>query len=82
MSDLDVHKDDYEGADDGCTKLWYKKFRTVLGNTDITCTPDDPVSISEVVNRSLGNNLLETLVEQSNVYHVQNADKYKSPQSP
>jgi hypothetical protein len=52
------------------------------GNTDITFTPDDPVSISEVVNRSLGNNLLEILVEQSNLYHVQNADKYKSPQSP
>jgi hypothetical protein len=45
-----------------------------LGNTSITYT----YSISEVVNRFLGNDFLEILVEQSNLYHAQNAEKCKN----
>jgi hypothetical protein len=49
-----------------------------LCNTCLTFTPDDPIRISEVVTRFLGNDFLEILVEQSNLYHTQNADKYKN----
>jgi hypothetical protein len=83
VSDSDVNTDDYDGdVDDG----WIKNddlsnLEQFLGNTGLTFTPDDATSISEVVSRLLGNHFLEILVEQSNLYHDRNADKYKTPQS-
>jgi hypothetical protein len=50
----------------------------VFGNTGLTFTPDGPTSISEVVNSFLRNNFLEILVEQSNLYHAQNAEKHRN----
>jgi hypothetical protein len=55
-----------------------RNLEQILGNTGLTFTPDDPTSISEVVDRFLENDFLEILVEQSNLYHAQSADKYKN----
>jgi hypothetical protein len=43
------------------------KFRTVLGDTSLTFTPDHPTSNSEVVNRFLGNNFM-TFLWSSDIY--------------
>jgi hypothetical protein len=58
-----------------------RNLEQFLGNTDHTFTSNDPTSTSEVVNSFLGNDFLKIVVEQSNLYHAQNADKYQTPQS-
>jgi hypothetical protein len=64
VSDSDVNIDDDDDLDDGWTK------------NGLTFTPNELTSVSEVVNRFLGNDFLDILVEQSDLYHAQNANKY------
>jgi PhoPQ-activated pathogenicity-related protein len=76
VSDSDVNID----VDDCWTNNDNLRFlEQFLGNTVITYTSDDSTNISEVVTRFLGNDFLEILAEKSNLYHAQNADKYKTP---
>jgi hypothetical protein len=76
VSDSDVNIDD---DDVDLTKNYdLRNLEQFLDNTGLTFTPVGPTSISEVVNCFLGNNFLEILVEQSNFYHAQNADKNKN----
>jgi hypothetical protein len=49
-----------------------------LGSICLTVTPGEPSSISEAVSHFLRNSFLEILVEESNLYHAQNAGKYKT----
>jgi hypothetical protein len=79
VSDSDVNIYDDNDVDDGWTENDdLRNLEQFLGNTGLTFTPNDPTSISVVVNHILGNGFLETRVEQSNLYHAQNADKYKN----
>jgi hypothetical protein len=80
VSDSDVDIYDDCDVDDGLTENDdYGNVEQFVGNTGCTFTPDDTTSISEVVSRYLGNDFLETFVEQSNLCHAQNADKTKTP---
>jgi hypothetical protein len=80
VRDSDVNIDNENDVDDGWNKSDdLKNLEQFLGNTALTFTPDEPTRISEAVNRFLGNDLLEILVEQSHLYHAQNANKYKTP---
>jgi hypothetical protein len=79
VSDSDVNIDE----DDDINDFWIincdlRNLEQYLNNNGLTFTPDDPTSISEVLNRFHRNGFLEILVEQSNLYHAQNADKYKN----
>jgi hypothetical protein len=77
VSDPDANTDD--DSDGGCSENDYlRNLEKFLGNTNVTFTPNDPTSISDVVNRFLGNDFPEILVDQSNLFHAQNADKYKN----
>jgi hypothetical protein len=62
----------------GLTKNNLRNLEQFLGNIGLAFTPDDPTSISEVMNRFLVNDFLEILVEKSNLYNAQNSDKYKN----
>jgi hypothetical protein len=77
VSNVNIDDDDDVDVDDGWNKNDdYRNLEQFLGATGLTFTPDDPTSISEVVNRFIGNDFLEILVELSNLHHAQNADKY------
>jgi hypothetical protein len=80
MSDSNVNIDD---EDDDVDFGWIKNddlrnLEQFLVITGLTFTHDDPTSISEVVNRFLGNDFFEILLEQSNSYLAQNAGQYKN----
>jgi hypothetical protein len=69
VSVSDVIEDDDDDVDDGCSKNDdLRNLEQVLGNTSLTFTPNHPISITELVNRFLGNNSHEILVEQSNIF--------------
>ena len=48
-----------------------------LGTTDLNIVIDNPESIVEVVKSIIGDLLIQLLTEQSNLYHSQNAEKWK-----
>jgi hypothetical protein len=71
VSDSDINIDDDNDVGDGWTKNDdLKNLKQYLGNTGLTFKPDDPTDNFEVVNRLLGNDFLEILLEKSNLYHV------------
>jgi hypothetical protein len=73
---------DDNDVDFGWTKNYdLRNLEQFLVNTALTYTHDDLTSISEIANCFLGNDFIEILVEQSNLYHAQNAGKYKTSQS-
>jgi hypothetical protein len=73
VSDSDINiDDDNDDGDDGYSKNNdLRSLEQFLGNSGLTFTPDDPTSISEIVNHFLGKHFLEILVEQSDLYHAQ-----------
>jgi hypothetical protein len=75
-NDLYINFHDDNDIDHGRTKNDdLRNLEQFLGNTGHTFTSDDPTSIFEVMTRFLENDFLEILLEQSNLYHAQNADK-------
>jgi hypothetical protein len=80
VSDSDINDDDDDDDDDGgCSKNNdLRILEQFIGNSGLTFTPDDPTSISEIVNCFLRNHFLEICVEQSDLCHAQNSDKCKS----
>jgi len=48
-----------------------------LGTSALHIVIDDPVSVTEVVSSVIGDDLILLLTEQSNLYHSQNAKKWK-----
>jgi hypothetical protein len=62
-SDLNIDDDGGSKIDD---LIHLEQF---LGNTSPTFTPDDHTGTSDSVNRFLGNDFLQILVQQLNLYH-------------
>jgi len=48
-----------------------------FGTTGLNIVIDNPESIVEVVSSIIGDDLVQLLTEQSNLYHSQNAEKWK-----
>jgi hypothetical protein len=48
-----------------------------LGTTGLNIVTDNPKSVAEVVSSIFGDELIQLLTEQSNLYHSQNAKKWK-----
>jgi hypothetical protein len=81
VSDSDVNID-YDDDVDGSSKSDHlRNLEQFLGKSGLTFTPEDPTSISQIVNHFLGNDFHEILVQQSDLYHAQNSDKYKNSKS-
>jgi hypothetical protein len=71
--------DDDDDVNDGCTKTGdSRNLEQYLGNTGLTFTPEDSTGISELVNHFLANDFLEILLEESDLFHAQHADKHKN----
>jgi len=71
-----------ENFDDKTSDVWCitdKKPNNepLLGTTDLNIVIDNPESIVEVMSSIIGDDLLQLLTEQSNLYHSQNAQKWK-----
>jgi len=48
-----------------------------LGTTSLNIVIHNPESVDEVVSSIIGEDLILLLTEQSNLYHTQNAEKWK-----
>jgi hypothetical protein len=71
-----------ESSDDKTSDVWYKtdkkpNIEPFLGNTGLNVVTDTPESVVEVVRSIIGDDLILLLTEQSNIYHSQNAEKWK-----
>jgi len=57
-----------------CVKLIKKNsIEHFLGTTVLNTVIDNPESVAEVVSSIIGDNLIQLLTEQSNLYNSQNA---------
>jgi len=48
-----------------------------LGSTGLDIMTDNPESVVEVMSSITGDDLIQLLIQQSNLYHIQNALKWK-----
>jgi len=71
-----------ESSDDKTSDIWFitdKKpsNEPFLGTTGLKIVIDNPESVVEVVSSIIGDDFMQLLTEQSNLYHSQNAQKWK-----
>ena len=71
-----------ESSDDKTNDAWCKtdkkpSNKLLLGTTGLNIVVDNPESVVEVVSSVIGDDLIKLLTEQSNLYHSQNAKKWK-----
>jgi len=71
-----------EKSEDKTSVVWCKADKNpsnepVLGTTGLNIVIDNPESVVEVVSLIIGDDLILLLTEQSNLYHSQNAAKWK-----
>ena len=69
-------------TDDETSDVWCKMDKKpsnepFLGTTGLNIVIDNPESVPEVVSSVIGDDLILLLTEQSNLYHSQNAEKWK-----
>jgi len=69
-------------TDDETSDVWCKmdkkpSKKPFLGTTGLNIVIDNPVSVVEVMSSVTGDDLVLLLTEQSNLYHSQNAEKWK-----
>jgi len=70
-----------ENSDDKTSDVWCKtdiktSNEPFLGTTGLNIVIDNPKSLAEVMSSFIGDNLIQLLTEQSNLYHSQNAEKF------
>jgi len=71
-----------ESSDDTTSDVWCKTDKKpsnepFLGTTGLNIVIDNLESVVEVVSSVIGDDLILLLTEQSNLYHSQNAEKWK-----
>jgi hypothetical protein len=76
-----------ENSDDKTSDVWCKtdmkpSNELFFGTTSLNIVIDNPESVAEVVSSVIGDDLIQLLTEQSNLYQSQNAAKWKvSPEA-
>jgi hypothetical protein len=78
VSDSDVNIDDDNDVDGWTKNDYLRNLEQFLGNIGLSFIPEYPTNISEIMNSFLGIFFFFILVEQSNLYDAEHADKYKS----
>ena len=81
-STVEEESSELENSDDKTSDVWCKTDKKpsnepFLGTTGPNIVIDNPESVVEVVSSIIGDNLILLLTEQSNLYHSQNAEKWK-----
>ena len=71
-----------ENSDDKTSDVWCKtdikpNNEPFFGTTGLNTVSDNPESVAEVVSSVTGDDLIQLLTEHSNLYHSQNAEKWK-----
>jgi len=71
-----------ENSNDKISDVWCKtdikpSNEHFLGTTGLNIVIDNPESVAEVMSSAIGDDLIQLLTEQSNLYHSQNAEKWK-----
>jgi hypothetical protein len=80
-SDSDTNTEEEENSESESSDVWCetdKKPSSVpfLGTSGVNNVFDHPVSVADVVNTVIGNELIWLFTEQSNIYHRQNEQKW------
>ncbi|XP_026469574.1 piggyBac transposable element-derived protein 4-like [Ctenocephalides felis] len=78
---LPIMSSDSEGSDSEEVE-WsefdnHPNIEPFLGQSGVVLKPNNPQSVSEVVQLFLGNDLFDYMAEESNRYHSQNIDRFK-----
>jgi len=71
-----------ESSDDKTSDVWCKTDKKpsnepFLGTTGLNIVNDNPESVVEVMSSIIGDHFIQLLTEKSNLYHSQNAEKWK-----
>jgi hypothetical protein len=69
---------DIETVDGWCTRDKTPNLEPFLGNQSVNVAIGDLSDITQVVSTVIGDDLLQLFAEQSNLYHKQNVEKWKS----
>jgi hypothetical protein len=73
-----VEKSDTETVDGWCTRDKTPNSEPFLGNQSVNVAIGDPSDVTQVVSTVTGDDLNQLFAEQSNLYHKQNMEKWKS----
>jgi len=81
-STIEEESSELENSDDKTSDVWCKtnkkpSNKPFLGTTGLNVVIDNPESLVEVVSSVIGEDLILLLTEQCNLYHSQNAEKWK-----
>jgi len=81
-STIEEESSELENSDDKTSDVWCKTNKKpsnepFLGTTGLNVVIDNPESLVEVVSSVIGEDLILLLTEQCNLYHSQNAEKWK-----
>jgi len=81
-STIEEECSELENSDDIISDVWCKTDKKpinepFLGTTGLNIVIDNPESVAEVMSSIIGDDLILLLTEQSNLYHSQNAKKWK-----
>jgi len=81
-SDSETSTIEEESSDNITSDVWCKMDKKpsnehFLGTTGLNIVIDNPESIAEIVSSVIDDDLILLLTEQSNLYHSQNAEKWK-----
>jgi len=81
-STIEEESSEPENSDDKTSDVWCKtdekpSNEPFLGTTSLNIVIDNPESVVEVMSSVIDGDLIQLLIEQSNLYHSQNAEKWK-----
>jgi hypothetical protein len=81
-STMEEESNELGNSDDKTSDVWCKtdkkpSNKPFLGTKGLNVAIDNPESVVEVMSSIIGDDLILLLTEQSNFYHIQNAEKWK-----
>ena len=81
-SDSDTNREEEENSESESSDVWCENDKKpsrgpFLGTSGVNIVIDHPVSVADVVITVIGDDLIQLLTEQSNLYHRQNEQKWK-----
>jgi hypothetical protein len=80
-SDSDINTEEEENSESDSSNVWCETDKKpssdpFLGTAGVNIIIDHPVSVTDVVNTIIGDDLIQLLTEQSDLYHRQNKQKW------
>jgi hypothetical protein len=82
-SNSDINTEEEENSESESSGVWCETDKKkpssgpFLGTSGVNMVTDHPVSVADIVNTIIADDLIQLLTEQSNLYHRQNEQKWK-----